>query len=105
MSGSSGIKDELVSLVDNFYILLGKRRYYSVTLVLISVIDGFVNDIDKARRRGLHTRTPEEMHTEDCVATMWPGLPEVQKRFVRSFNARCAGSNPASDTSKQIKGS
>lgn len=63
-------------------------RYYSTVLVLISVMDGFVNDIDKACRRGLHARYPEEMYTEDCVATMWSGLPEVQRRFIKSFKAR-----------------
>lgn len=63
-------------------------RYYSVVLVLIAVMDGFVNDSDKSIRRGLHTRDPEEMHTEDCVATMWNGLPAVQAAFTKSFHAR-----------------
>lgn len=63
-------------------------RYYSAVLVLIAVMDGFVNDSDKAVRRGLHTRNPEEMHTEDCVATMWTGLPAVQSTFTKSFHAR-----------------
>lgn len=63
-------------------------RYYSVVLVLIAVMDGFVNDSDKSIRRGLHTRDPEEMHTEDCVATMWNGLPAVQAAFTKSFRAR-----------------
>lgn len=35
-----------------------KGRYYSVVLVLIAVMDGFVNDSDKSIRRGLHTRDP-----------------------------------------------
>lgn len=65
-----------------------KGRYYSVVLVLIAVMDGFVNDSDKSIRRGLHTRDPEEMHTEDCVATMWNGLPAVQAAFTKSFHAR-----------------
>ena len=63
-------------------------RYYSAVLVLIAVMDGFVNDFDKTVRRGLHTRNPEEMHTEDCVATMWAGLPAVQSTFTKSFHAR-----------------
>ncbi len=63
-------------------------RYYSVVLVLIAVMDGFVNDFDKTVRRGLHARSPEEMHAEDCVAAMWAGLPAVQRTFVKSFHAR-----------------
>lgn len=63
-------------------------RYYSVVLVLIAMMDGFVNDSDKSIRRGLHARVSEEMHTEDCVATMWKGLPAVQATFAKSFRAR-----------------
>lgn len=63
-------------------------RYYSVVLVLIAVMDGFVNDSDKANRRGLHARGFKEMYTGDCVATMWAGLPAVQSTFTKSFYKR-----------------
>lgn len=39
-------------------------RYYSTVLVLLSVTDGFVNDLDTAARQGLYTR---------AAATWWPG--------------------------------
>src|SRR5699024_2733199 len=32
-------------------------RYYSCVFVLISVMDGFVNELDTSQRRGLHSRS------------------------------------------------
>lgn len=63
-------------------------RYYSSVLVTISVMDGFVNDAFKDERKGLHARTENEMHTEDCVATVFNGLPSVQSAFRKSFHKR-----------------
>lgn len=65
-----------------------EERYYSVVLVLISVMDGFVNDLDKAARKGLHARKADEMHLDDCVATMWQGLPSIQRKFTMSVRRR-----------------
>lgn len=63
-------------------------RYYSSVLVTVSVMDGFVNDAFKSERRGLHAREAEELHTEDCVATIWDGLPSVQGEFTKAVRAR-----------------
>ena len=63
-------------------------RYYSTVLVVVSVMDGFVNDLNKMERRGLHTRTPQEMETEDCAATILVGLPSVQHVFTKSVHKR-----------------
>lgn len=64
-------------------------RYYSSVLVTVSVMDGFVNDAFKSEgRKGLHARTAEELHSVNCVATVWDGLPSVQKTFTRSVCAR-----------------
>lgn len=63
-------------------------RYYSSVLVTVSMMDGFVNDAFKAKRRGLHTREAKELHSKDCVATVWDGLPSVQKSYTRSVSAR-----------------
>ncbi len=62
--------------------------YYSSVLVTVSVMDGFVNDAFKAERKGLHAREAEELHSEDCVATVWDGLPSVQKTFTKRVFAR-----------------
>lgn len=63
-------------------------RYYSSVLVTVSVMDGFVNDAFKFEgRKGLHARESEELHAGDCVATVWDGLPSVQKAFTKSIHA------------------
>lgn len=64
-------------------------RYYSSVLVTVSVMDGFVNDAFRSEgRKGLHARESEELHAGDCVATVWDGLPSVQKAFTKSIHAR-----------------
>ena len=63
-------------------------RYYSSVLVTVSMMDGFVNDAFKSERKGLHAREAKELHSKDCVATVWDGLPSVQKSYTRSVSAR-----------------
>ena len=63
-------------------------RYYSSVLVTISVMDGFVNDIDKHDRHGLHTRKPEDVLTNDRVSTVWEGLPSAVSVFNKSIHKR-----------------
>lgn len=65
-----------------------EERYYSSVLVTVSVADGFVNDINKGQRKGLHARTPEELETEDSVATIPIGLPAFQKEFSKTVGSR-----------------
>ncbi len=63
-------------------------RYYSSTLVVVTVVDGFVNDADKANRTALHALKPEELVNEDCVATVFAGLPSVQRIFTKTARKR-----------------
>lgn len=63
-------------------------RYYSTVLVVVSVMDGFVNDINPAKRKGLHAKQPQEMESEDCVASVLAGLPSVQSVFTKSVHKR-----------------
>lgn len=65
-----------------------KGRFYSSILVTVSVADGFVNDINKSQRKGLHARTPKEMETEDSIATIPIGLPAFQKVFGKTVGSR-----------------
>src|SRR5690606_32439153 len=44
------------------------ERWDCCALMLITIMDGFVNDIDPSSRRGLHTREPEEMSAWDSLA-------------------------------------
>jgi hypothetical protein len=56
-----------------------ERRHYSTVFLLLSVMDGFVNDIDQQQRRGLHTRTPEEMVAWDSVVGHHMGLTNAHR--------------------------
>jgi quinol monooxygenase YgiN len=49
-----------------------ESRHYSTALLLLAVMDGFVNDLDLQQRRGLHTRAPDEIVAWDSIAdTTW----------------------------------
>jgi hypothetical protein len=61
-------------------------RYYSVVLLLISVMDGFVNDVERARR-GLHARDEEELVAWDSVVGHHMGLRNAHRTFTRTFKA------------------
>jgi hypothetical protein len=60
-------------------------RYYAVVLVLLAVMDGFVNDLDVQRRRGLHAREADELAAWDSVVGHHLGLTSSHHTFTRSF--------------------
>lgn len=60
-------------------------RYYSTVLVLLSVMDGFVNDLDKSTRQGLHARPAEDMVAWDSVAGHHLGLSHAHESFLKGF--------------------
>lgn len=60
-------------------------RYYSTVLVLLSVMDGFVNDVETAHRRGLHTRSEDDMVAWDSVAGHHLGLSHAHQTFLKGF--------------------
>lgn len=59
-------------------------RFYSTVLVLLSVMDGFVNDLDTAQRKGLHARSPEDMVAWDSVVGHHLGLSHAHQSFIKS---------------------
>lgn len=61
-------------------------RYYSVVLVLITVMDGFVNDVER-ERRGLHARDEDEMVAWNSVVGHHMGLRNAHRSFTKSFKA------------------
>ncbi|MGW3291387.1 hypothetical protein ACWDR3_42845 [Streptomyces sp. NPDC001002] len=61
-------------------------RYYSCIHLLLSVMDGFVNEFETVRR-GLHTRTPEELHAWDSVVGHHRGLAHAHKTFTKGRSA------------------
>lgn len=60
-------------------------RYYSTVLVVLSVMDGFVNDVDTGSRRGLHARSEEDMVAWDSVTGHHLGLSHAHKTFTKGF--------------------
>jgi len=61
-------------------------RYYSCIHLLLSVMDGFVNEFE-TQRRGLHTRTPEELHAWDSVVGHHRGLKHAHRTFTKGRSA------------------
>jgi len=60
-------------------------RYYAVVLVLLAVMDGYVNDLNPAARQGLHSRDPKDMVGWDSVISHHLGLSYAHT----SFTKRC----------------
>lgn len=61
-------------------------RYYATTLVLLAVMDGFVNEIAN-ERRGLTARDAEDVRAWDSVVGHHGGLANAQREFTRTFKA------------------
>lgn len=60
-------------------------RYYSTILVLLSVMDGFVNDLEASARLGLHARSSQDMVAWDSVAGHHLGLGHAHQTFIKGF--------------------
>ena len=70
-----------------------REHYYagqfdSVVLHLIAVTDGFVNDFEPDRRRGLHSRDPNSMIAWDSVVGHHLGLTHALKSYHKRFYKR-----------------
>ena len=63
-------------------------RFDSVALHLIAVMDGFVNDFEPDRRRGLASRDPDAMVAWDSVVGHHMGLTNALKTFDRTIKKR-----------------
>lgn len=64
------------------------ERYYAVVQVLLSVMDGFVNDLTPANRKGLHAREAEDMDAWNSVVGHHLGLAHAHQSFVKTIKAR-----------------
>lgn len=60
-------------------------RYYSAVNLLLSVMDGFVNDEDRTRRAGLHAREPDSMVAWDNVVGHSAGMVSALKLYRQHF--------------------
>ena len=66
----------------------GAGEFDSCALQLIAVMDGFVNDFDAERRKGLHAREPEEMTAWDSVVGHHLGLTHAMETFGKTIKKR-----------------
>ncbi|MGY0498972.1 hypothetical protein ACWZHB_10800 [Nocardia sp. FBN12] len=62
-------------------------RYYAVVHVLMSVMDGFVNDVDTKLRKGLHAREESEVDAWDSVVGHHMGLTSAHATFRKGVYA------------------
>ncbi|NEB94266.1 hypothetical protein [Streptomyces bauhiniae] len=61
-------------------------RYYACIHLLLSVMDGFVNEFETVRR-GLHARQAEDLHAWDSVVGHHMGLANAHKTFIKGKSA------------------
>lgn len=73
-----------MDLIEKARIDYQEDRFYATVLVLITVMDGFVNDLEPARRRGLHTRDADELAAWDSVVGHHMGLTNAHSTFTKS---------------------
>lgn len=64
------------------------ERYDSSALKVISIMDGFVNDVDKENRHGLFAHKPEEMVGFDCLGGHHLDLSNVMSVATKTFRKR-----------------
>lgn len=62
------------------------ERYYACILVLLAVMDGFVNDFETIRR-GLHARQSEELGAWDTVISHHKGIEQVHRVFTKQISS------------------
>ncbi|WP_430645421.1 hypothetical protein [Agromyces sp. GXS1127] len=63
------------------------ERFYAVVLVLLTIMDGFVNEV-RNEGKGLHARTPEEVESWDTAVGHHMGLTNAQVAFRKSYKKR-----------------
>src|SRR5215216_6721000 len=73
-----------MDLIEKARIDYQEGRFYATVLVLITVMDGFVNDVEPARRRGLHAREADDLATWDSVVGHHMGLTNAHSTFTKS---------------------
>lgn len=64
-----------------------EQRYYAVVLMLLTLMDGFVNDV-QSKHKGLHARDAEELQSWDTAVGHHMGLTSTQASFRKSYSKR-----------------
>ena len=79
---------------ERFHMIERARKHYesdefdSCVLHLIAVMDGFVNDFDPGKRKGLASREPDTMVAWDSMVGHHMGLTNVLKTFTKTVKKR-----------------
>jgi hypothetical protein len=60
-------------------------RYYACIYLLLSIADGFVNELERDHR-GLHTRSSEELSAWDSPISLHKGIGNVQRTFLKTIS-------------------
>ncbi len=82
---------------ERFHLIERAHKHYqsdefdSCVLHLISVMDGFVNDFEPEKRKGLASREPDTMIAWDSMVGHHMGLTNVLKTFTRTVKKRRDG--------------
>jgi hypothetical protein len=84
-----------IELIERARVDYQEGRYYATVLTLLSVMDGFVNDVDRSERRGLHAREADEMGAWDSVVGHHMGLTHAHESFTKTF--RKTSSEPVTE--------
>lgn len=64
-----------------------EQRYYAVVVLLLTLMDGFVNDV-QSTHKGLHARDAEELRSWDTAVGHHMGLTSTQASFRKSYSKR-----------------
>lgn len=64
------------------------EQWDSCALQLVTVMDGFVNDVEPGARKGLHARDASDMVAWDSVVGHHMGLTAVMPFFLKTFKKR-----------------
>jgi hypothetical protein len=83
LSGLPAMRNRM-ELIEKARIDYQEDRFYATVLVLITVMDGFVNDLEPARRRGLHAREADDLAAWDSVVGHHMGLTNAHSTFTTS---------------------
>ncbi len=72
-----------MELIDKARSDYADERFYAAVLVLLAVMDGFVNDLEPDQRRGLHAREAGELTAWNSVVGHHLGLTHAHTSFTR----------------------
>lgn len=77
-------REKLIELAQHDF---DEQRYYAVVLVLLTLMDGFVNDV-QSKHKGLHARDAEELQSWDTAVGHHMGLTSTHASFRKSYSKR-----------------